>query len=72
MKIKSLFLGKGPVQRAVKDAEALERAASMARQENDYEHANMLEKAALFKRRVARERAAGFTGWPVCAFDKVV
>lgn len=59
------------MQRAVDDAEALERAASMARQENDYEHAAALDKAALYKRRLARERKAGFNGWPVCAFDKI-
>ena len=53
------------------EAEALERAADMARDENDPHHEKMLRQAALFKRRMARERAAGFDGWPVCAFDKV-
>lgn len=53
------------------EAEALERAAEMARQEGDHEHERKLREAALFKRRCARERAAGFNGWPVCAFDKV-
>lgn len=53
------------------DAEALERAADMAREDGDTEHEQALRKAALFKRRLARERKAGFDGWPVCAFDKI-
>lgn len=53
------------------DAEALERAADMAREEGDTAHEKALRQAALFKRRVARERAAGFNGWPVCGFDKI-
>ncbi len=53
------------------DAAALERAADMARQDGDTEHEKALRQAALFKRRLARERAAGFDGWPVCAFDKI-
>ena len=53
------------------EAEALERAAEMARQDGDTVHEQALRKAALFKRRVARERAAGFEGWSPMAFDKV-
>lgn len=50
------------------DAEALERAADAAHADGDYEHEKRLREAALFKRRVARERAAGFTGWTPMAF----
>lgn len=57
-------------QTAAEEAEALERAADMARDDGDHEHERRLREAALFKRRVARERAAGFDGWPVMAFDK--
>jgi len=58
-------------QTPTQEAEALERAADVARDENDTEHERSLRQAALFKRRLARERDAGFDGWPVCAFDKV-
>lgn len=61
----SLF-GQGPLA----EAEALERAADMARADGDHEHEKRLREAALFKRRVARERAAGLNGWPVMMFDK--
>ena len=53
------------------EAAALERAAEMAREDGDAAHEKALREAALFKRRVAREHAAGFTGWPVMTFDKV-
>lgn len=53
------------------EAEALERAAAMALQDGDTEHAKALREAALFKRRVARERAAGYRGLSPMAFDKV-
>lgn len=53
------------------EAEALERAAGMAREDGDIEHEKRLRQAALFKRRYARERAAGFKGWPTMAFDKI-
>lgn len=55
----------------LQEAEALERAAAMAHADGDIDHEEALREAALFKRRVARERAAGFEGWPVCAFDKI-
>lgn len=50
------------------DAEALERAADAAHADGDLEHEKRLREAALFKRRVARERAAGFTGYSPMAF----
>jgi hypothetical protein len=49
-------------------AEALERAADMARAAGDREHEKELRRAALFNRRLAREQEAGVDGWPVCAF----
>ena len=58
-------------QSPLEEAEALERAADMAREDGDAVHEKRLREAALFKRRVARERAAGFNGWPVRTFDKV-
>lgn len=58
-------------QNPLGEAEALERAADMARVDGDAVHEKALRQAALFKRRVARERAAGFDGWPVMMFDKV-
>jgi hypothetical protein len=59
----------GPTARdAQRDAYALERAADAARDDGDIEHEQKLREAALFKRRVARERAAGFTGWSPMAF----
>lgn len=58
-------------QTLTEQAEALERAAHFAFEDGDIEHEEMLRKAALFKRRCARERAAGVEGWPVCAFDKI-
>lgn len=66
MRFSSLFgVTAGDAQR---DAEALERAADMARDDGDLEHEKKLREAALFKRRVARERAAGFNGWSPMAF----
>jgi hypothetical protein len=53
---------------AQQDAEALERAADAAKADGDFDHEKRLREAALFKRRVARERAAGFTGWSPMAF----
>ena len=53
---------------AQRDAEALERAADAAKADGDHEHEKRLREAALFKRRVAREQAAGFTGWSPMAF----
>ncbi len=58
-------------QSPAEEAEALERAADMAHEDGDVEHERRLREAALFKRRVARERAAGFDGWPVMGFDKI-
>ena len=58
-------------QSPTEEAEALERAADMAYEEGDHEHEKKLREAALFKRRVARERRAGFEGHPVCVFDKI-
>jgi hypothetical protein len=53
------------------EAESLERAADMARDDGDSVHEAALRKAALFKRRCARERAAGFEGWSPMAFEKI-
>ena len=61
------FLKKTPMQ----EAEALERAADMAREENDPTHEKALRQAALFRRRLARERAAGFDGYPICTENLV-
>jgi hypothetical protein len=58
-------------QTPTEEAEALERAADMAHEDGDTEHERRLRQAALFKRRIARERAAGFKGWSPMAFDKV-
>ena len=55
----------------LEEAAALERAADAAAEDGDTSHERALREAALFKRRVARERAAGRTGWPVAAFDRV-
>lgn len=66
MRLSSIF---GPTSGAAKrDAEALERAADMAHKDGDTEHEKRLREAALFKRRVAREREAGFEGWSPMAF----
>lgn len=53
------------------EADALERAADMAHDDHDFPHEKALREAALFKRRVARERAAGFDGLSPMAFNKV-
>lgn len=63
MRLRSIFGSS-----AQQDAEALERAADAAKADGDTEHEKRLRDAALFKRRVAREQAAGFTGWSPMAF----
>lgn len=65
--MRTLFRG----QSLTGQAEALDRAADMAAEEGDRTHETALREAALFKRRCAREEAAGFYGLPVMAFDKV-
>lgn len=71
MSMRESLFGKGAAKCAIEEAEALERAANAAEREGDHEHATGLRKAALIKRRVARERSAGVKGWPICYFDKV-
>lgn len=54
-----------------RDADALELAADAAREDGDVEHEKRLREAALFKRRVARERRAGFNGFSPMAFKEL-
>lgn len=56
---------------AQRDADALERAADAAHEDGDLQHEKRLRKAALFKRRVARERKAGFHGCSPMAFKEI-
>lgn len=44
-------------------ADALERAAEMARQDRDYDHARELARRARDARRQEREREAGVAVW---------